>query len=545
MSLLVLLLVALGQQPDSGATQLVAIDSLYAARDTSGLVRSLRAWDGESIPRIQLYRGITALWTGRTTQAISILRPLLDSAKTVLTRDQQREGVRALAESYARKRRYAEAAAVYDAELKSLDAAADSASAAAAAKDTVTTAPMLDELTSPDATPPSPQKIPGQLALLALLFALFLVPKMLQRFRIPGAITSLLMGLVAAGLGLFQDDLTVRLFSTLGIVSLFLFAGLEIDGRELRRNVKPLILHGAIWTALAIVTAVLAATILGLSARASALVSLALVTPSTGFILSSLTSFGLTPSEQNTVRTYAIGSELIALTALFFILQSTSLQQLAFSLAAMAAVVIVIPLAFRTFSAFIAPYAPRSEFAFLLLVGVACAYATRLLGVYYLVGAFLVGVAAQRFRAKHPAMSSEKIVDALEAFGSVFIPFYFFHAGTEIIAEHMKLPAIATGLLLLILLVPLRVLVISLHRKLALRETVSESRRVGSAMVPTLVFTLVIVGILIERFDVSPTVVGALVFYTIVNTTLPAFVLKGEPADFEDVAALPASEVSA
>ena len=545
MSLLVLLLVALGQQPDSGATQLVAIDSLYAARDTSGLVRSLRAWDGESIPRIQLYRGITALWTGRATQAITILRPLLDSAKTVLTRDQQREGVRALAESYARKRRYAEAAALYDAELKSLDAAADSASAAAAAKDTVTTAPMLDELTSPDATPPSPQKIPGQLALLALLFALFLVPKMLQRFRIPGAITSLLMGLVAAGLGLFQDDLTVRLLSTLGIVSLFLFAGLEIDGRELRRNVKPLILHGAIWTALAIVTAGLAATILGLSARASALVSLALVTPSTGFILSSLTSFGLTPSEQNTVRTYAIGSELIALTALFFILQSTSLQKLAFSLAAMAAVVIVIPLAFRTFSAFIAPYAPRSEFAFLLLVGVACAYATRLLGVYYLVGAFLVGVAAQRFRAKHPAMSSEKIVDALEAFGSVFIPFYFFHAGTEIIAEHMKLPAIATGLLLLILLVPLRVLVISLHRKLALRETVSESRRVGSAMVPTLVFTLVIVGILIERFDMSPTVVGALVFYTIVNTTLPAFVLKGEPADFEDVAALPASEVSA
>jgi hypothetical protein len=32
---------------------------------------------------------------------------------------------------------------------------------------------------------------------------------------------------------------------------------------------------------------------------------------------------------------------------------------------------------------------------------------------------------------------------------------------------------------------------------------------------------------------------GALVFYTIVNTTLPAFVLKARPASFEEVSALP------
>jgi Kef-type K+ transport system membrane component KefB len=137
------------------------------------------------------------------------------------------------------------------------------------------------------------------------------------------------------------------------------------------------------------------------------------------------------------------------------------------------------------------------------------------------------------------------MVDALEAFGSVFIPFYFFHAGTEIIAENIRLPAIATGLLLIVLFVPLRVLVITAHRKLALGERLAESRRVGSAMVPTLVFTLVIVGILMDRFDLSPTIVGALVFYTIVNTTLPAFVLKGEPADFEEVGAMAAREVSA
>jgi hypothetical protein len=58
-------------------------------------------------------------------------------------------------------------------------------------------------------------------------------------------------------------------------------------------------------------------------------------------------------------------------------------------------------------------------------------------------------------------------------------------------------------------------------------------------MVPTLVFTLVIMGILAEQFALPSVMAGALVFYTIVNTTLPAFILKAPPANFEEVAALP------
>jgi len=487
---------------------------------------------------------VSAAWTGRATQAVGILRPLLDSAGTRLTLSERRDAIRALAESYSRKRDYARAAALYDGELRALDAEVDSANARAAVvkTDTVVVMPdsLLDALTSTQAAPPeSAEKIPGQLGLIGLLFALFLVPKALQRFRIPGAITALLMGLGAGALGWLPNDVTLRLFSTLGIVSLFLFAGLEIDGHELRRNVKPLVLHGVIWTILATATAFAARGIFGLPMRAAALLSLALVTPSTGFILSSLSSFGLSAAEQKTVRTYAIGSELIALTALFFILQTTSMRQLAIALAAMAGVVVLIPLAFRGFALLVAPYAPRSEFAFLLMVGVACAYATRLLGVYYLVGAFLVGVAAQRYRGAHPAMSSEKMIDALESFGSVFIPFYFFHAGTEIVPANISWRAFLVGMLLVATFVPLRVIVIGLHRRLALAEAFATARRVGSAMVPTLVFTLVILGILTEQYALPSVMAGALVFYTIVNTTLPAFVLNARPANFEEVSALP------
>ncbi len=401
-------------------------------------------------------------------------------------------------------------------------------------------APILEALTSPDnGSEPTTSRIPEQLGFIGLLFALFLVPKLLQRYKIPGAITALLLGVAATMLGWFHHDPTLNLLSTLGIVALFLFAGLEIDASELRRNATPLAFHAAIWAATAVVAAMLAGMLLGVEPRVAALLALALVTPSTGFILSSLADFGMDAEEQRTVRTYAIGSEIIALAVLFFILQSTSVRQLGVSIAAMIGVIIIIPLAFRTFASVVAPHAPKSEFAFLVMVAVVCAYATRLLGVYYLVGAFLVGVAAQRYRANHPAMSSEKMIDALEAFGSVFIPFYFFHAGTEIVQGHLTLKSLGIGLALVVVLVPLRIAVISLHRRVAFGEPFQVSRRVGAAMVPTLVFTLVITGILERRFGLEDSIAGGLVLYTILNTLIPGFVLGGEPADFEDVEALP------
>jgi Kef-type K+ transport system membrane component KefB len=273
--------------------------------------------------------------------------------------------------------------------------------------------------------------------------------------------------------------------------------------------------------------------------RPALLIGLALMTPSTGFILSSLPGFGLQTSEQRAVKTYAIGSELLALGVLFFVLQSTSIRQFSLAMAAMIGVVVIIPLAFRFFAAVVAPHAPRSEFAFLLMVAVVCAYATRRLGVYYLVGAFLVGVAAQRFRADHPAMSSERMVDALESCGSVFIPFYFFSAGTEIVGDQLTLSALGFGLLLVIVCIPIRIGLIVLQRRYMLGESLRSARRVSSALVPTLVFTLVLAEILRSQFALPAMIAGALVLYTILNTSIPAFVLHGTAPEFEHVEASP------
>lgn len=378
-------------------------------------------------------------------------------------------------------------------------------------------------------------KVPEDIAFVALLFALFVIPKALQRYRLASAITSLLMGAGATALGLFHNDPTLHLLSTFGIVALFLFAGLEIDVHELKRQASPLMLHGLVWSVLLALGAAVATFAFGFAVRPALLIALALLTPSTGFILSSLAGFGLLDAERFAVKTYAIASELLALTVLFFVLQSTSAVHLAVAVAAMLGVVTVIPLAFRLFARVVAPHAPRSEFAFLLMVAIVCAYATRRLGVYYLVGAFLVGIAAQRFRSELPAMSSEKMVDALESFGSVFIPFYFFHAGTEIVREQITVRAMVVGLALVLLLIPIRVGITMLQRRFALRDSKAVARRIGIALVPTLVFTLVITDILNTDFGIEKYILGALVLYTVINTSIPAFVLHSAPPEFENV----------
>jgi Kef-type K+ transport system membrane component KefB len=376
--------------------------------------------------------------------------------------------------------------------------------------------------------------MPTDLSYLLLLFALFVLPKALQRFRIPGAVTAFLLGVGASRLVLFQGDHTVALLATFGIVALFLFAGLEVDGTELRKGAAVLGQHLAVQLVLLSGVTIALMRLLGMEWRGGALLSLALLTPSTGFILDSLASYGLDEDEQYWTRTKAIGAELLALAALFATLQSTSVSRFGTATVALVAVVVLVPLAFRGFVRVVAPFAPKSEFAFLVMLAAACAYATKWLGVYYLIGAFVVGVAAQRFRHSMPALSSERMLLAVEAFSSFFVPFYFFAAGMRIPAGAFGLHAIALGGAFLAVFLPLRVAWVALHRRAALGASWASGFKVGVAMVPSLVFALILASILRERFAISDTLWGALVVYAIGSTVLPSFFLKVPVPEFEE-----------
>lgn len=386
--------------------------------------------------------------------------------------------------------------------------------------------------------------ISQELQYVLLLFVLFVLPRALQRIRLPSAITCVGLGALASiGFSLFQHDAVVTLLSTLGIVSLFLFAGLDVEFGELQRNAAILLQHIAIRVALLGVVTFAVLVGLNLAIQPSILVSLALTTPSTGFILDSLGSLGVSTTERTWIKAKAIATELVALAVLFVTLQPPSLPTVVRSTVILVAMIAILPLLFRVFAKVVLPYAPKSEFGFLLMAALLCALITRELGAYYLVGAFVVGVTAQRFRQQLPAIASEQMVHAVELFASFFVPFYFFHAGLGLRRTDFSPNSLALGAIFLLVLTPLRIYLVALHRQVSLGEPLKTGARIGLSISPTLVFTLVIAEILRDRFGVPQVVFGGLIVYTLVNTLLPGFILRIAPAE-PDAVDVPVPEMT-
>lgn len=362
-----------------------------------------------------------------------------------------------------------------------------------------------------------------------LLAGLFILPKILQRFMVPSAITALIIGLLwGVALPDFKADQTVSFLSSIGILALFLLAGLEVDLEKLKVRQRMIEVHILV-RGVAIAIAAGGLVFFGdWGVRAAILIALALLTPSTGFILDSLSSLSLNGLEQRWVKDKAIASELFALGALFLVLQTESFSRLAIALGVMLGMIVVIPLTLQLLARHVTPYAPKSEFALLLIGAVICGYITKYLGVYYLVGAFLVGFIVGVLRETLPDFHTKQIVEAVGLFASLFIPFYFFHAGLEVPREALSLQALGLGILLVLLLVPLRIALIAIPRKWTLNESLHASLRVAAPLLPTLVFTLVIGGILYAQQMIGAVFYGALLFYTIINSLLPQIIFRVE-----------------
>ena len=371
------------------------------------------------------------------------------------------------------------------------------------------------------------------LVYLTLIFGLLVLPRWLQRFKLPAPITSLALGIGAMLLwGDRTHDPVVVLLSTIGISSLFLFAGLEVDPAELRKGVRQLATHLVIRVVTLAAAAWLAWRYAGLQWQAAALVALALFTPSTGFILDTLERLGLDEEERFWVTSKAIAGELLALAALFFLLQANDAVQLAASTSAMVALIVGLPLLFIALGRWVVPHAPGSEFSLLVMVGLVGAFVTFKLGVYYLVGAFIAGLAARLLQERMPNLASADNLHALRLFATFFVPFYFFHAGTEISRDALSWEALGLGLAITVVVVPLRVAVVWLQRRALFGKRGGSNLRVAVALAPTLVFTLVLAAILHSRFGLPDAMFGALILYTVLNTLLPSLILK-QPFDID------------
>ncbi|MEG9431033.1 cation:proton antiporter [Terriglobus sp. ADX1] len=369
--------------------------------------------------------------------------------------------------------------------------------------------------------------IPAQtVTYLILIFGLLVVPRALQRFRIPAPLTCFALGIVVAiFFKRIVGDPVQTVVATLGIAALFLLAGLEVDLVEIRRQLPRL--SGYLVSRALFLTAFAWVGIhyFHMSWQAATLLSLGLLTPSTGFILDTLPHSGLDPSEQMEVSINAIAGEIMALILLFFLSQSGSMLALGTSALILLLLIVVTPFLFLFFGKYIVPYAPGSEFSLLLMVGIVCAVITQNMGIHYLIGAFIAGLIAGLLKTRMATLASDENLHAVRLFSSFFIPFYFFHEGMDVPAGALVLKSLLYGVLLAVIVMPIRLGKNWLQTRYLSRRTAKASFRVAIALEPTLIFTLVIAGVLHEAFHIPDALYGGLLVYAAVTTILPSLVL--------------------
>src|SRR3546814_16894332 len=114
-----------------------------------------------------------------------------------------------------------------------------------------------------------------------------------------------------------------------------------------------------------------------------------------------------------------------------------------------------------------------------------------------------------------PRLASNDNIHALRLFATFFVPFYFFHAGTLVSRDALSWEALGLGLVITAVVLPLRIGTVWLQRRVLFRGERRKSTLRGSvALAPTLVFTLVLAGLLPSRFGISGALSGAVFLYT-------------------------------
>jgi Kef-type K+ transport system membrane component KefB len=362
--------------------------------------------------------------------------------------------------------------------------------------------------------------------ILSVLASLVIVPRLLLRFGIPAPLTAFAMGVapIVFGYPLVANE-NWMLLATLGITSLFLHAGIEVNLEALVKEKKRLIAHLAVKLLLLIAVAGLIMYLNQIEFSLAVLVALAIVTPSTGFIINTINRLQLNNKERFWVRNKAISSEILALIIMFIALQTSSPEiddpKVLLNSFALVGLILALPMVFGFIGKVIIPHAPGSEFSLLIMMGVVAGYITKSLGVYYLVGAFLVGLFAVLLKNKVPTMATEKNLQAIDLFATFFIPFYFFVSGTRFPQEALTSDSLISGAALFSVVIPIRWFAVWVQRRFTHEESRVSSTRVSIALMPTLIFTLVISEILLSRGDISPEVFGALMVYAVMNTIIP------------------------
>lgn len=367
----------------------------------------------------------------------------------------------------------------------------------------------------------------NELAYVFLIVLLFIAPRIFLRFGVPMALTAFAIGLGASfGFNVYDEDTVIPIFSTLGIISLFLFAGLEVNLDSMLKAVRPILIHVSFRV---IVIAIISSFILSiyhLPLAGGLVLALALATPSAGFILDSIENSKISENQKYWIKLKAISAELVALLALLIFTQMNNLLNLGFSIFMIGLMILVLPYLIKKLSKSLESLAPGSEFGFILMLAIIAGIITKKLGAYYLVGAFLVGIIAGRYKRQANNSNIEQMLLSLRSFSSFFIPFYFFNSGLKIDHHAFSIESLLIAIVLFVISVPIKFGSVILHRRVSMDEPWKDSLAIAASLMPNLVFGLVLADILKTTMGLPIEIFGGLIIYTLFITLIAPMIVK-------------------
>jgi len=372
-----------------------------------------------------------------------------------------------------------------------------------------------------------------QLPLPLLIGLIIILPRLGQLLRVPMPLAAIVLGILAARYNLIsQAEDSIYLLSTLAITLLFLFAGLEADVRAFAADWKRLAVLSGTHVLLSLGLCGALMGFLGLPFGAAALIAIGVLTPSAGFILDSLPSMNLSPSDMPRVRSFAILLEVASLFLLLFATRAESPAKFIGTVAALATAALLLPIVWIKLRKTLFKSVPRSEFVCLVLIAMLASYGSRELGMYYIFGAFFTGFIIAGLKVESLDQESMRYIHAIELITVLLLPIYFLHAGSRIDIASVTTASLALAAVFL-LAIPFRMFPILAAQRVVTKTPSKGLMPVAIALTPTLVFGLVMAEILMTTPGVPQWIPGALVIYTLAATLFPTFLLRAQTSEMD------------
>lgn len=375
-----------------------------------------------------------------------------------------------------------------------------------------------------------------------LMVGLFFVPKLLQKAKIPAPVTEFFLGVAVVLLipAFVTQEMTsiVTVFATIGVITIFMFAGTEVDFHFLQRNRKRIFLSVAAHVVLIAILALLLLW-LDLSGRldalpgasaislvAALLISLVLITPSSGFIVSMLNTSKVSTRHKAHHTARAISVEIVAILLLIVLLQLGQPINIFFVFIALAAIVMGLPWLINLAYSKILSKLVNVEFSFFFVVALISAYATELLGLHFIIGAFVAGLVIHNFiellvqdtRLTHKR--ADRLVHGMNFLATLFVPFYFFSVGMQFQSAYFRPAIIIPALVLFVVVTCLRLGIISWFQAMYSKRFKHELRG-ATALLPTLMVGFIIADIIHQSGYISDSLFAVLIWYAVLTSLTP------------------------